>query len=73
VANRNIFYKGVIIGTGINEDAAEVKRITKATVYANFEAMKQSCFLIGGDTKLHYPDIKISGSSDSAVEPKFFL
>jgi len=45
--NRNVFLKGVLIGTGINEDPAEVNRIVKATVHANFEAMKQSCFLIG--------------------------
>jgi hypothetical protein len=63
-AKKRFFKQDVTIMTGIPDDPSQIAKIVRGTLKQNVEALKQDFIVIGGNTKLHFPDVKISGSSE---------
>jgi len=61
---KKFFKPDVTIQTGIPENPSQVAKIVRGTLKQNAESLKQDFIIIGGNTKLHFPDVKISGSSE---------
>lgn len=63
-ARKKFFSPDVTIQTGIPESPAQIAKIVRGTLKQNVEALKKDFIVVGGQTKLHFPDVKISGSSE---------
>jgi hypothetical protein len=63
LAKKRFFNQDVTIQTGIPE-SPQIAKIVHGTLKQNVSFLKQDFIMIGGNSKLHYPDIKISGTSE---------
>lgn len=63
-AKKRNFNLETTIATGISESPQQVAKIVRGTIKQNVESLKQELIVIGGNSRLHYPDVKISGASE---------
>lgn len=63
-AKKRHFASDTTIVTGIPESPQQVAKFVRGTLKQNVESLKQELIVIGGNSKLHYPDVKISGTSE---------
>jgi hypothetical protein len=63
-AKKRFFNQDVTIQTGIPDSPSQIAKIVHGTLKQNVSSLKQDFIMIGGNSKLHYPDVKISGSSE---------
>jgi len=66
-AQKKFFKPDVTIVTGIPESPAQIAKIVRGTLKQNSASLRQTFIMLGGNSKLHFPDVRISGSSDKKL------
>lgn len=63
-ARKSFFKQQVQVLTGVN-DKIEPEQIANV-LSANLDSLKKKCFVVGGETKAHFPDVRIISGNNSA-------
>lgn len=66
---KTFFNQKIFITTGL-PDASSLQKISQEMLISHCASLQKKCFVIGGDSKAHFPDMKITCTSPT-VDPGF--